>query len=100
MFVIGVYEPRGATPETAARTVDRQFDRSFSNQPHFVVHMVVYGVRRSARPKTTYRTRAWVSLVLLQEPYKGRSPRHSHFFHFRRRRLRLATACARHPARR
>ena len=49
MFVIGVYEPRGATPEPAARTVDRQFDRSFSNQPHFGVQMVVYGVRRSAR---------------------------------------------------
>ncbi len=43
MFVIGVYEPRGATPEPADRTVDRQFDRSFSNQPHFGVHMVVYG---------------------------------------------------------
>ena len=49
MFVIGVYEPRGATPEPATRTVDRQFDRSFSNQPHFGVHMVVCGVRRSAR---------------------------------------------------
>src|ERR1700730_9067433 len=42
MFVIRMHESDGARPETVARAVDGQLDRSFSNQPHFGMHVVVW----------------------------------------------------------
>src|SRR5260370_11109157 len=62
MFVIGVHEPHGARPEKIARTADRKFDRTFSNQPHFGVHMAVCRVAASFHvPPTTRRWRACLS---------------------------------------
>src|SRR5712664_900746 len=48
VLVVRMHETHRARPETVARTVDRQLYRSFTNQPHFGVHVVVCRVRRTA----------------------------------------------------
>ena len=42
MLVIGVHKSYRARPKSITRTVNRDLDGPFANQPHFGVHVVVW----------------------------------------------------------
>src|SRR6266571_1480561 len=48
MLIIGAHEPDRARSEAVARAIDGEFHRSFPNEPHFGVHVMVRRVRRAA----------------------------------------------------
>src|SRR5271170_2145980 len=49
VLVVGMNKSYGARPHHMTCAIDRELDRTFPNEPHFAVHVVMRGVRHSAR---------------------------------------------------